>query len=129
MCALIPILCVCTCRFVYAHLVGKCRRQVILDYFGEAPQMATATGECCDVCSSTSTTDSITADYHKYFLIITTTVCEIPDKGEKKVNAEIDCMIELYHRHFPICENTLPVFYMNSCRVCPKTYYSWSWLY
>ena len=66
--------------------MGKCRRQVILDYFGEEPQMATATGECCDVCSSTSTTDSITGDYQKYFLIITTTVCEIPDKGEKKVN-------------------------------------------
>ena len=67
--------------------MGKCRWQVILDYFSEEPQMATATGECCDVCSSTSTTDSITADYQKYFLTITATVCEIPDKGEKKVSA------------------------------------------
>lgn len=78
----------CVCRFVYAHLVGKCRRQVILDYFGEESQMATATGECCDVCSSANTTDSITADYQNHFQVITAAVCEIPDKGEKKVSSE-----------------------------------------
>lgn len=35
-------------RFVYAHLHGKCRREVVLEYFGE--EKSADISPCCDVC-------------------------------------------------------------------------------
>ena len=38
--------------FALAHLHGKCRRAVILEYFGEEPVICENTSLCCDVCAS-----------------------------------------------------------------------------
>ena len=44
-----------------AHLIGKCRREVILECFGEETSQIDISEVCCDVCrhkSSTSLTES-----------------------------------------------------------------------
>ena len=77
-----------TSRFVYAHLNGKCRRRVILEYFGEDPSTASApTSQCCDICI-TSPQDLV--DVQKQMEIIvkaTLELCAINATGEKKVHA------------------------------------------
>ena len=41
-------------RYVNGHLAGICRRRIILDLFSEKDTPASALGDCCDVCKSTS---------------------------------------------------------------------------
>lgn len=71
-----------TFRFALAHEGNKCRRAVILEYFGEDPTHATSRGGCCDVCSSTAEL----ADYKDELATVVRTVSEIPGYGEVKVN-------------------------------------------
>ena len=74
---------ICTCRFVYADLIGKCCRKMILEYFGEDPTSSSASGACCDVCSSTAESVS---DYQNEMQVIIKAVSDVSGQGEKKVN-------------------------------------------
>ena len=72
----------CFChRFVYAHLPHKCRRRVLVEYFGEDTTDLDCLGECCDVCSDSSTL----ADSQNEMVAVCRAVRAIPGTGEIKV--------------------------------------------
>ena len=64
-------------------MVGKCRRQAILQYFEEDDVSPNHSGVCCDVCETYST-DNL-QDYMQEITTILRVVQEIPGNGEKKV--------------------------------------------
>ena len=67
-----------------SDLVGKCRRQVLLDLFGEdAASLASTRESCCDVCSQ-SKEFSLT-DCMKELEILIDAVDVLGDKGEVKL--------------------------------------------
>lgn len=77
-------------QYTYAHLINKCRRAAILEYFEEITE-SKPVGECCDVC-----TQNVPAkDMQKEITAVLLAIKEVPDKGEKKV-----CMIHytLYYK-------------------------------
>jgi superfamily II DNA helicase RecQ len=39
-------------RYTYGDLIGKCRRMVLLEYFGESTTDLAPSHPCCDVCES-----------------------------------------------------------------------------
>ena len=67
-------------QYTYAHVINKCRRAAILEYFEENPDIK-PTGECCDVCSRSAPAK----DKQEEITAVLTAVKDIPDKGEKKV--------------------------------------------
>lgn len=72
-----------TCRFALAHIHGKCRRSVILEYFGESRDQVEVVDECCDVCLKSNPAEHV--DCSEEMKAIVHAVKEIPNKGEKKV--------------------------------------------
>lgn len=70
-----------TNRYALAHLSGKCRRKIILEYFEEECDLEDAIEHCCDVCQQ----DCPTRDHKEEMIAIVKAVDQIPDKGEKKV--------------------------------------------
>jgi superfamily II DNA helicase RecQ len=62
-----------------------CRRQVILEYFGEEKVLATDSSfPCCDVCGQKQET----RDCSNEIRILTQSLSEVPNIGEKKVKVE-----------------------------------------
>lgn len=71
-------------RYALAHLQMKCRRKVILEYFGENTNDETCCEQhCCDVCQETQ--HQSTKDCKDEMVAIVKAVRQIPNKGEKKV--------------------------------------------
>ena len=62
---------------------------MVLEYFGEDPTSSSASGACCDVCSSTAESVS---DYQNEMQVIIKAVSEISGQGEK-VNYPPSCTI------------------------------------
>ena len=83
-----------THRFAYAHLHKKCRRAVLLEYFGED---ATANDPCCDVCELSSTS---TSDYSCEIRAVVQVVDELPTSGEKKVFRNSPILLSLFMNAF-----------------------------
>ena len=72
-----------TCiRFVFAHLHMKCRRAVILEYFGEVKANDPAY-PCCDVCESSNTV--MMSDCCCEIKAVVQAINDLPNSGEKKV--------------------------------------------
>lgn len=69
-------------RFALAHLHGKCRRAVILEYFGEGPLTCETPNQCCDICESASTMVNCLPEIKA----VIQAVNELPGSGEKKVS-------------------------------------------
>lgn len=69
-------------RFVYAHLHMKCRRGVLLEYFGEEATVNDPSYPCCDVCESSNTTSDLSCEMKT----VIQAVHDLPNSGEKKVN-------------------------------------------
>ena len=70
-------------RYIFCHMVGKCRRQVILQYFEEFDNVSTPhSGVCCDVCEMYATDDL--QDFKQEMTTILQVVQEIPGNGEKR---------------------------------------------
>lgn len=69
-------------RFVLSHLINKCRREVLLQYFNEDTSVE-VTQTCCDVCEMSKTGEMV--DYQEEVSIILKTIQEIPESGERKV--------------------------------------------
>lgn len=67
--------------YVNGHLAGLCRRRIILDLFGEKDTPATAQGDCCDVCKSTSNV----SDHKLELKVLINALEEVGCKGEVKV--------------------------------------------
>ena len=83
-------------RFVYANLQGKCRRRMLLEYFGEEfDENTQSTISCCDVCESTEAT----SDRYYEIRAIVQALDEVSGVGEKKVYN----YIVLYHLHCCNC--------------------------
>ena len=80
-------------RFAYSHLVGKCRRQIILQHFGEDTTDVCSRERCCDVCKGLTTTTNMQPEITS----ILQALKKIPGKGEKKV-CMLHCMISLAPR-------------------------------
>lgn len=70
-------------RYVFCHVVGKCQRQTILQYFEEDNVSPSHVGVCCDVCEM-STTDDL-QDFVQEITTILQVVQEIPGNGGNKV--------------------------------------------
>ena len=64
-------------RFAYAHLYNKCRREVLLEYFGEELEEQLT----CDVCENLNDT----SDYTPEIKVILQSTRELSEVGEKKV--------------------------------------------
>ena len=73
-------------RYVQAHLVGACRRQMLLDLFGETDMQAKANGACCDVCvSQESECATPVADMSIELQVLIDALNHVGCKGEVKV--------------------------------------------
>ena len=67
-----------------SDLVGKCRRQVLLDLLGEdASSLASTCESCCDVCSQSKEV-SVT-DHVKELKVLIDAIDVVGDKGEVKL--------------------------------------------
>lgn len=75
-------LCQFTYRYVLSHLAGICRRQVILEAFGEKEVTPIISGTCCDVCESPRKGIS---DCQAEISIVLKAVTDIPGNGEVNV--------------------------------------------
>ena len=62
-------------------MVHKCRRRVLMEYFGEDPASATCLGVCCDVCME----EMELQDQQQHMAVILQAAAEIPGNGELKV--------------------------------------------
>ena len=60
----------------------KCRRTVLLEYFGEEATVNDISYRCCDVCESSNTT----SDQSYEIKAVIQAVNDLPNSGEKKVN-------------------------------------------
>ena len=81
---LIVLLCCLINRFALAHLHGKCRRAVVLEYFGEEVIKNEGDGDlCCDVCASLSSQPMV--NFLPEIQVIVRVVEELPNLGETKV--------------------------------------------
>ena len=69
-------------RFAYGHLIGKCRRKILLEYFGEDSDFCSQSSPCCDVCESPPKLE----DYSEEIKAVIQAVEELPASGEKKVS-------------------------------------------
>ena len=69
-------------RFVLASLHIKCRRTVLLEYFGEEATTNDPSYRCCDVCESSNTT----SDQSCEIKAVIQAIHDLPNSGEKKVN-------------------------------------------
>lgn len=65
---------------MYAHLIGECRRKVILDYFEEDSVVTSV--PCCGVCECPP---RHVEDRREEVAVILGAVQEIPGNGEVKV--------------------------------------------
>lgn len=72
-----------TNRYALAHLSGKCRRKIILEYFEEE----------CDLEDAIEQHDCLTRDHKEEMTAIVKAVEQIPDKGEKKVLARFQSFV------------------------------------
>ena len=73
-------------RYVQAHLVGACGRQMLLDLFGETDMQAKANGACCDVCvSQESECATPVADMSIELQVLIDALNHVGCKGEVKV--------------------------------------------
>ena len=68
-------------RYAFAHLHGKCRRAVILEYFGEDPVTSETAKQCCDICESSLSSVNCLPEIEA----VIQAVNELPGTGEKKV--------------------------------------------
>ena len=70
-------------EFVYADIAGQCRRQVILEAFGEGDvNLLSVEGECCDVCDEEV---KHLRDCHKELEVAVDAIEAIGSKGEVKL--------------------------------------------
>ena len=66
-------------RFVFAHLEGKCRREIMLQYFDEDTEEQPLTTTCCDICNCSVEKKDFLAEIN----VIIQTIAEFSDIGEK----------------------------------------------
>ena len=59
---------------------------MILEYFGEDPDLCSITGECCDVCSCTSKS---VVDCSIEMQTVIKATSDLTGKGEKKVRTNV----------------------------------------
>ena len=71
--------CHTSCRFALSHEGNKCRRETIVQYFGEDVSAAVLEEGCCDVCLS----QPEMVDYQDEVLAVIKVVQEIPGYGEQ----------------------------------------------
>ena len=101
-------------RFAFAHLHGKCRRSVILEYFGEE-MIDFDDGEvCCDVCAGVSSQPMVNCLNEMQAVV--RAVEELPNLGEIKViftymqevvlNIDTDSHVDPWFRTATNCEDT-----------------------
>lgn len=69
----------------------KCRRAVLLEYFGEDAIANDPSYSCCDVCASSNTT----SDRSNEIKAVIQAVHDLPNSGEKKVKNTM-CPIYMY---------------------------------
>lgn len=79
-------------RYALAHLTGKCRRKVILEYFQECDSDPEVDAQCCDVCMQSESLQLESFECQEELAAIVEVVREFPNKGIKKV---ILCLIIL----------------------------------
>ena len=70
----------------------KCRRAVLLEYFGEEGLVNDPSYVCCDVCASSNTT----SDQSNEIKAVVLTVYDLPNSGEKKVKDKICHALYIY---------------------------------
>lgn len=71
-------------RFVLSHLIKKCRRETLLEYFEEKPNHEVPQHtKCCDVCSETERQEMV--DCVEEITILLQAIQEISESGERKV--------------------------------------------
>jgi len=71
-------------KYINAHLAGKCRRQILLDIFGETDNVCEAYGECCDVCLLMKDSPQL-SDCKPYLEVLVDALKVLGCKGEVKI--------------------------------------------
>ena len=79
-----------------SHLINKCRRKVLLEYFEEDVSVDVMQS-CCDVCEMSKAGEMV--DCQEEISIILKTVQEIPESGERKVSVKHD-IVKLQYYNF-----------------------------
>ena len=69
-------------KYIYAHLSGICRRQMIVNLFGEEDTEPTSLGDCCDVCK----THTNVSDHKQELKVLIDALDVLGSKGEVKVS-------------------------------------------
>ena len=67
-----------------AHLINKCHREVILEYFGEDTSQIETSGVCCDVCHHKSSKGAMMESAGGIKVVIEANMV-LAESGEKKV--------------------------------------------
>ena len=74
----------------------KCRRAVLLEYFGEDAAVHEPSYSCCDVCASSNTT----RDQYNEIKAVIQAVHDLPNSGEKKVKRRLYTNCDLYVHNY-----------------------------
>ena len=82
----------CIIRFVYAHLHMKCRRAIVMEYFGEEFKANDPAYPCCDVCKSSTTL----SDCFYEVKAVIQAVNDLQNSGEKKVNLYVQSKTKMW---------------------------------
>jgi len=72
----------------------KCRRAIVLEYFGEEVKASDPAYPCCDVCESSKTM----SDYRCEMKAVIQAVNDLPNSGEKKVHLYVQSKCEMLIR-------------------------------
>ena len=71
---------------MWAHLAGKCRREILLEAFQDPCNIKFGNVACCDVCEQTSQAEIQTmVDYAEELQILISTIDTIGEKADKKL--------------------------------------------